>query len=194
MPLNRNPTHWDERLDQHRNYLQLLARLNLPERLKSKMDESDVVQATLMQAVDAIDQFRGKTDAELTAWLRQILSRNLTHALRDWGRDKRNVARERSIAQAVDQSSVRIVNWLASDQTTPSERAIRSERVLDLANALQKLPQDQRRAVELHYFQGRTIAQISDVLKRSPAAIGGLLHRGLKRLRASLDRPKSPNN
>ena len=75
--------------DRFRSYLRVLAKMQLDERLRSKLDPSDVVQQTLLQAHRALDDFRGGTDAEMAAWLRQILARNLAHSVRDFGRDKR---------------------------------------------------------------------------------------------------------
>src|SRR5262245_31447323 len=89
-----DPVAGAETLERYRAYLRLLARLHLDRRLQGKLDPSDVVQQTFLQAYRALDQFRGRTEAELAAWLRQILAHNLAHAARDLGRDKRDVARE----------------------------------------------------------------------------------------------------
>src|SRR5579885_672319 len=103
-----------QELERFRAYLRLLARLHLDPRLRGKLDASDVVQQTMLQAFQARAGFRGSTEAELAAWLRQILARNLAHAARDLGRDKRDVARERSLEQALGQSSHRLGLWLAA--------------------------------------------------------------------------------
>ena len=64
---------------------------------------------------------------------------------------------------------------------------MRSERLLRLAEALEALPEAQREAVELHYWQGWSLAEIAAHLDRSTAAIAGLLQRGLKKLRHLLE-------
>lgn len=184
MPLDSTAESKD--LERFRSYLRLLARLQLDPRLGAKLDPSDMVQQTLLQAHRALADFRGQTDAELAAWLRQILGRNLTHAARDFGRDKRNVARERSLEAAVEGSSVRLEAWLAAEQSSPSQKAERNEQMLLLAKALETLPDEQREAVELHYWQGWTLAEIGTHQQRTPASVAGLVHRGLAKLRGIL--------
>ena len=176
--------------DRFRSYLRLLAKMQLDSRLQRKMDPSDVVQQTLLQAHRALGDFRGSTDAEMAAWLRQILARNLGHAVRDFGRDKRNINRERSLEDAVNASSARLEAWLAAEQSSPSQKAQRNEQVLELCDALEQLPDAQRKAVELHYWQDCTLAQIAEQMDRTPAAVAGLLKRGLRKLRELMREPK----
>src|SRR4051794_8637935 len=103
-------------LERFRDYLRLLARLHLDERLRGKLDPSDLVQQTLLKAHQAHDQFRGQTSGELAVWLRRILVRTLADAVRDLLREKRNVALEQSLEQALEASSARLRNWLAAEQ------------------------------------------------------------------------------
>jgi RNA polymerase sigma-70 factor (ECF subfamily) len=170
-------------LERFRPYLHMLARLHLDPRLRARLDASDIVQQAFLQAYQALDQFRGQGDGELMAWLRRILARCLSHATRDASRDKRDVERERSLEAAVDHSSVRLEAWLAADQSSPSQRADRNEQLLRLADALGKLPEAQREALVLHYWQDWTVAEIAQRLERSTTAVAGLLKRGLKELR-----------
>ena len=173
-------------LDQYREYLVMLARVQLDPRLREKLDPSDVVQQTLLDAHRRQDQFRGRTDAEKAAWLRQILAHNLVDALRAFGRAKRDVAREHSLEAALEQSSVRLEAWLAAEQSSPSQRVRRHERAVQLADALAKLPQSQREALVLQNWHGWSLAEIGRHMHRSPAAVAGLLKRGLKQLRGLL--------
>jgi RNA polymerase sigma-70 factor (ECF subfamily) len=173
-------------LERFRAYLRLLARLHLDPRLRGKLDPSDVVQQTLLQAYQALGQFRGNEPGELAAWLRQILARNLAMAVRDFARGKRDVARERALEEALVASSSRLEAWLAAEQSSPSHRAERNEQALQLAAALEQLPEAQREALVLQHWQGWSLAQIGEHLGRSPEAVAGLIKRGLKQLRRLL--------
>jgi RNA polymerase sigma-70 factor (ECF subfamily) len=141
---------------------------------------------TELQAHQAQDQFRGTTKAEQAAWLRQILARILANAARDLGRLKRDVGRERSLEAAIEESSLRLEVWLASEQSSPSVRAEKNEQLLRLAEAMEQLPEAQREAVELHHLRGLSLAELAGQLGRSEGAVAGLLHRGIKRLRQLL--------
>jgi RNA polymerase sigma-70 factor (ECF subfamily) len=173
-------------LEQYRAYLCLLARTQLGPRLRSKLDPSDVVQQTLLEAHQKRAQFRGRSEAEWLAWLRQGLAHNLADAVRAFGQAKRDVARERAMEAVLHASSARLEAWLAAEQSSPSQHAVRHERAVRLAAALATLPEAQREALELHYCQGRPLAEIAAHLGRSTAAVAGLLKRGLKALRSQL--------
>jgi RNA polymerase sigma-70 factor (ECF subfamily) len=174
-------------LERFRDYLRLLVRLQLGVRPNAGIDPSDVVQQTLMEAFEKRAQFRGTTDAEQAAWLRTILARNVVDALRARGRLKRDVTRERSLDEDLDESSARLGRWLAADQPSPSEHARLHEQAILLADALARLPEFQREALILHYWQGCSLAEIASSLDRSASSVAGLLKRGLKTLRTELD-------
>ncbi len=181
--MDRTPQEAERLLEPFRAYLRLLARLHLAPRLRGKLDPSDVVQQTLLQAYQALDQFRGRTEAECATWLRQILARNLAQALRDFGARTRNVAREQPLQAALDASSARLDAWLATDHSSPSQRAERGKQALRLAEALEQLPEAQREALVLQHWQGLSLHEIGEHLGRSPEAVAGLIKRGLKQLR-----------
>jgi RNA polymerase sigma-70 factor (ECF subfamily) len=174
-------------LDRYREYLSLLARAQLSPRLQSKLSPSDVVQQALLKAHEKRGQFRGQSEAEWAAWLRQILVNTLAEAVRGFGRQQRDVAVERSLEAAVADSSARLERWLAADQSSPSQRAIRQEELLRLAQAIAQLPEDQRTALEMRHVQGCSLVAISQHMDRSEASIAGLIRRGLKQLREQLN-------
>jgi RNA polymerase sigma-70 factor (ECF subfamily) len=176
-------------LEGFRDYLLVLARLHLDQRLRGKVEASDVVQQTLLLAHQYRDQFRGQSEAELAGWLRTILANELNGAVRKFvGGQKHDVARERALAAALDESSARLEQWLAANQSSPSQQAIRREQLFQLSAALTALPEDQRTVLELKYLQRCSVSEIADRLGRSRASVTGLLRRGLQQLRTLLPR------
>jgi RNA polymerase sigma-70 factor (ECF subfamily) len=180
-------------LEQYREYLRLLARLQMDSCLQGKLDPSDVVQDTLLKAHQGLDQFRGVTDAEMAAWLRAILTNTLADWLRRFQTGARNVEQERSLHAALEESSSRLGAWLAGEQSSPEEQAMRQEQMLRLAETLAQLPEDQRRAVELRHLKGCKVAEVADEMGRSREAVAKLLVRGVARLRGLLDDGRKDN-
>jgi RNA polymerase sigma-70 factor, ECF subfamily len=175
------------RLEKFRNYLHILARLHLGPGSSSRLDASDIVQETLLHAYRKRDQFRGNDDRARAKWLRTILARNVADAMRCQGRMKRGIARRTSLQAELDSSSDSLGAWLLADQSTPSQQAMRHELAVQLANALARLPHSQREALLMHYWQGCSLAEVAAQLNRTTDAAGGLLKRGLHRLRELLD-------
>jgi RNA polymerase sigma-70 factor (ECF subfamily) len=176
----------DEMLEKCRAYLRLLASSQVDTWLRQRVDASDLVQQTMLDAVARRDQFRGSSEGELLAWLRAILSNNLVDVFRHNGRAKRDVARNVSLDEQISQSFRRI-DALATDSASPSQRATTNDQLLRLPQALDALPDGQREAIVLHHLQGLKLCEICLVMGRSEAAVGGLLHRGLKRLHELLE-------
>jgi RNA polymerase sigma-70 factor (ECF subfamily) len=169
-------------LERFRSYLLLLASLRLETGPRTRIDPSDIVQQTLLEAHAKLQQFQGD-DAALAAWLRQALINNLRDAWRALRRDKRDVRRERALADEVNDSSARLEALLPGAQSSPSQQAVRNEDLRRLADALTQLPEPQRQAIVLHHLHGLTLAETARELGRSDAAVAGLLQRGLKALR-----------
>jgi RNA polymerase sigma-70 factor (ECF subfamily) len=184
MPHELEPTA--RAVEDYREYLHLLARLHIEPRLRGKVDPSDVVQQTLVKAHQHRDQYRGQSAAEQAGWLRRILVNTLVDAARKFGRE---LDREMPLEQQVHDSSARLEAFLAADQSSPSEAAVRQEQLLRVAAALGRLPEDQRTAVELHHLRDQAVADIAVLMNRSEASVAGLLRRGLKRLRELLQEP-----
>jgi RNA polymerase sigma-70 factor (ECF subfamily) len=177
-------------LHRYRDYLRVLARQTWPDRLRGKLDPSDLVQDTLIEAHAGRARFQGTSEAELAAWLRAMLAHNIADAIKRFGRDKRNAAHERALDDALAASSLRLQDCLAAAGRSPRSDVLRHEELLHLAAAIESLPPDQRSAVELHHLQGLSLAETAARLQRSVPATAGLLHRGLVGLRKHLDRPE----
>src|SRR5215471_14036366 len=139
-------------LERFREYLHLLARLQLDPRWQGKIDLSGVVQQTLLEAHQNREQLRHWDEARRAAWLRRALAHNLTDEVRKLGTARRDAALEQSLDQALEQSAWRLESWLADEQSSPSVRAERNEQLLALAAALEQLAPDQpsRRRVARH--------------------------------------------
>ena len=177
------------RLERYRAYLRVLARSQMDGVLRRKHEPSDMVQLTLMQAYRAMPGFQGTTEAELAAWLRRILARNLAHAYRDLRRQKRDAGLERSLEGAMERSSACMGGMLAAQDTSPSMKVVRTEQLLRIAAAVEQLPEAQREAMVMHYWQEIPLSEVAKGLGRSPSAAAGLIHRALKAIRRQLSEP-----
>jgi RNA polymerase sigma-70 factor (ECF subfamily) len=171
-------------LERYRDYLLMLARLHMDIALQRFIDPSDVVQQTLLQAHAKRDQFRGTTTQERVAWLRTILTHTMIDEVRKRGSEAGHHAR--SLEVALEESSFRLESLLADSHASPEEQSDRQDQLMRLSGALERLPEDQRRAVELRYLRELPIAQITQLTGWSKASVGGLLQRALRRLRELL--------
>ncbi len=171
-------------VEQHREYLRLLARMQVSSDLAGKVDISGIVQQTLWEAAQGVPS--GDDECNRLAWLRRLLANNLRDEIRKATAARRDVRREKSLEAAIDASSARIEAWLASQQSSPSNRAIRGEELERLAAALANLAEDQRLAIELHHFEGLPLKAVSERLDRSKEAVASLLYRAIKQLRKEL--------
>lgn len=177
-------------LENHRTYLHLLARLQLDAALQGKVDLSGVVQQTLLEAHQQARRLTGRRPDEQRAWLCRILANNLLDEVRKFRTQGRDVGREESLA-AIEASSARIESWLAANQSSPSQQAMRNEQLLALAQALAQLPDEQRRALELHHWQGLPLKDVAARMKRTKGAVAALLFRGMQKLKALLQEQES---
>ena len=179
-------------VEDYRDYLLLLVRLQLGSRPRAKLDASDVVQQAILHAHEKRAQFRGGAEGEFLAWLRAILANVLRTAIRRLGTQARDPGRERSLEAELEPSSSRLQVLLAADQTSPSERAVRGEELRNLAHAIARLPEDQRQVVELHYLKGLAVAEVAERIGRTRPAVVGLLFRGLRNyLKSHLERARA---
>jgi RNA polymerase sigma-70 factor, ECF subfamily len=175
-------------LDRYRSWLGLLARLQVEPRFRAKFDPSDIVQQTLLEAVRDWPKFRGHSEAELAAWLRQILAHVLLHEVRRFGdAQRRDVGREVSLEQALAESSRRLGNALVAPGSSPSEQAGRHELELRLADALARLPADYAEIILMRNVEGLSHDQAAQRMGRGVGAVRMLWVRALSRLRQELD-------
>ncbi len=174
----------DGGLDEVRAWLRRLAAALFDDRLRGKVDPSDLAQDALLKAWAHRDDFRGLTAEQHRAWLRRILENTLAEAVRRYlAGQKRNVGREQSLDDARGQAPGEPADGLADGRTPPPEAAARNEQVLWLAEGLAALPEEQRRAVRLKHLDGLPVEEIARRMGKTEDAVAGLLRRGLATLR-----------
>src|SRR5207244_6997370 len=128
-------------------------------RLQGKVAPSDLVQETFLEAHRDFGQFRGGTEKELMAWLRQILVTNFANLVRRYrGTRARDVGLERDLAWELGRSSEALDGALLARETSPSQQATRREQAVLLADALGRLPADHREALILRHLEGLSFA------------------------------------
>lgn len=184
MARERDGTALGELLERYRNYLTILARVQIGRRLQGKVDAADLVQETFLQVQQAFARFRGGSEREFVAWLRQILATTLAHVIRRyWGTQARDVRLERELAEELDASSRALDGGLAAKQSSPSQQAARREQAVILADALGRLPDDYREVLILRHLEGLTFPEVARRMHRSVDSVEKLWTRALPRLR-----------
>src|SRR5262249_20095326 len=171
-------------LELYRRYLALIARMQIGSRLQGKVDESDLVQETFLEAHRNFERFRGTSEAQFVSWLRQILAAQMANLLRRYlGTQERDIRLEREIADAIDRSSVALDRALVESMSSPSQQAARREQAVLLADALSQLPADYREVIVLRHLEGLTFPQVAERMGRSVDSVEKLWLRGVTRLR-----------
>jgi RNA polymerase sigma-70 factor, ECF subfamily len=174
-------------LEAQRTALHRLAQRQLEGRIAARVDASDIIQQTFLEAHRSFAQFTGLDAREWGAWLQAILDHKVAGAIRDHALlQKRNVGRERSLDDSQKGGAAPLKQELDAGFSTPSQKAIRGEEAQRLTQALTALPDDQREAVRLRHLEGWKLADIARHLGRTPAATAGLIKRGMQALRRQL--------
>jgi RNA polymerase sigma-70 factor (ECF subfamily) len=175
-------------LERYRNYLSLLARVQIGRRIRGKLDVADVVQETFLGVHRGIGHFRGSTEAQFLAWLRQILVGILANQVRRYfGTKRRDVRLERELLDDLDRSSVCLGSQLIAAQSSPSAQASRREQAVLLADAMEGLPVDYREVIILRQLQGLSFPEVAQRMGRTEDSVKNLWARALGRLRRSLE-------
>jgi RNA polymerase sigma-70 factor (ECF subfamily) len=174
-------------LEGYERYLTLLARLQIGKRLQGKVDAADLVQETFLDAHRNFARFRGESERQFLAWLRQILAMKLAALYRRYlGTEGRDVRLERDLADAFDRSSALLERGLVAVQSSPSQQAARREQSVLLADALAQLPDAYREIIVLRHLEGLTFPQAAARMDRSLDSVEKLWMRALVKLRQLL--------
>ena len=171
-------------LETYRNYLELLARIEIGRRLQTKVDAGDLVQETFLEAHRNFGMFRGKSEGEFINWLRGIMAARIATMVRHFvGTQGRNVRRERGLQIDLDHSSRALDRGLVALQSTPSQKMARHELRVMFADTLARLPADYREVIVLRHFEELPIGEVATRMNRSVDSVQKLWVRGLSRLR-----------
>lgn len=171
-----------QRLESFRDYLGTLARAQLDPCLYSKLDPSGIVQETLLEAHQNWSKIEHCNEAQLRAWLRKALAHNLIDELRKLGQERH----DHSLDHLAERSSQLIEASLAVEETTPGDLVEKEEQIVQLIDALTRIPQRQQEAMMLRYWHGWSLAQIEEKMSTTYEAVAGLLKRGLAHLRREM--------
>ncbi|QVL31298.1 sigma-70 family RNA polymerase sigma factor [Telmatocola sphagniphila] len=175
-------------LEQYRNYLKLLARWEIGHRLQGKLDASDLVQETFLDAHKYFPNFRGHSEGEFIQWIKKIMAGKLANHIRHYfGTQARDASRERAIELDLDQSSRLFDRGLMALQSSPSEKASQREQSVLLAEALEGLSPDYREVLILRHLEELTFPQISERMGRTLDSVQKLWIRALAQLRTRFD-------
>ncbi len=178
-------------LELYRNYLRLLARTLIGATLRVRLDPSDLVQETFLEAHRDFPQFAGGGERELVAWLRRILVRNLADQVKRQQSRGRDFRREESLEAMLERSSLDVQQALAAGLSTPSAQAARREQAVLLADALAALPPDYREIIVLRHLERLKFDEIAARMQRSSGAVRMLWARALEKIHQLLEAPSS---
>lgn len=174
-------------LETYRNYLRLLARIEIGRRLQGKVDASDLVQETFLEAHRKFHRFQGTDEPQFACWLRQILVAKVANLVRHYfGTQGRDARLEEELAAEVENSSRIMGHELAASITSPSQQAVRREQAVLLADALDALPADYREAIILRHLEELTFPEVARRMERTQDSVEKLWLRALARLRQAM--------
>ena len=172
----------DELLEACRGYMLSIANKDLDSILTAKLGASDIVQESLIEAQRDIERFGGSSEAELLAWVRQIVKNNLHDVRRKYlATDKRNIEREESLDR-----SGSFPDRHATHEKTPSQVLNCKDESQQLMNAMSRLSMEHRRVIELRNWELLPFAEIAKRTARSEDAARKLWARAISSLKQEM--------
>jgi RNA polymerase sigma-70 factor, ECF subfamily len=169
-----------------RDYLALMARTRVETWLQAKVDASDLVQQTMMEAYRGFDRFHGGSEGEWLAWLRNILDHNAADFVRHYQSQKRKAGKELALSPPADDSRMAQAFEPAAPGDSPSQALARVESELQLAGALAQLPPDYQEVIVLRNLQKLSFEEVAKRMDRSRPATQMLWMRAIHKLQEIL--------
>ena len=169
-----------------RSYLGLVARAQVESWLRVKVDASDLVQQTMLEAHRDFDRFRGASEKEWLAWLRRILAHNVADFVRHYRKSaKRGAAREIPFRDPAASGAGGAPEPAAPD-VTPSQEFMRLENEIRVATALAQLAPDYQEVILLRNLERLPFDEVARRMDRSRPAAQMLWMRAMRKLREAL--------
>ena len=170
-----------------RSYLGFVARSQVESWLRRKVDASDLVQETMLEACRDFDRFEGRSEQEWLAWLRRILGHNTADFVRRYrGTAKRAAGREVPFRDPAD-SALPGAPEPAALQPTPSQEFLQLDTELRVTAALSELPPDYQEVIVLRNLQRLPFEEVAERMNRSRPAVQMLWMRAIRKLRNALE-------
>lgn len=175
-----------EVLVRHRARLRRMIEARLDRRIRGRVDPSDVLQDGFVDAVAKLSGYLADPKLPLFLWLRLVVGERLAKIHRDHlGAQIRNAGREVSLYRGPmpAASSAALAAHLLGQVTSPTQAAVRAERLLRLQEALNALDPLDREILSLRHFEELTHAEAARVLDIGEGAAAKRYVRALKRLK-----------
>jgi RNA polymerase sigma-70 factor (ECF subfamily) len=169
-------------LVRHRDQLRQMVAVRLDPRLAARVDPSDVVQDTLVDAARKLDGYLRDRPLPFYPWLRRLAWERLAKCHHRHTAHRRNVAREEALALS-DASVQELANRLLDRGPSPSQQAERRELIVRARAALGQLPERDREVLVLRYLEHLSTADTAAVLEITEGAVKLRHLRALERLR-----------
>jgi RNA polymerase sigma-70 factor (ECF subfamily) len=171
-------------LAQHRPGLRAFIELHLDPRIRARVDPSDVVQDTQLEATRRMEDFLGRRPMPFHLWLRKQAHERLLRLRRDHcERGRRSVQREVALP---DRSSLLVARSLLRGGSTPSRRLERRERAEGVARAVAQLAEADREVLLMRHAEELPYDEIACLLDIEPAAARKRYGRAMIRLQRLL--------
>jgi RNA polymerase sigma-70 factor, ECF subfamily len=180
-------------LARHRSRLRQMVALHLDRRLAARIDPSDVVQETFMDAALHLSEYLRERPLPFYPWLRQLARQRLERLHRDHiRRDRRSVLREQGQSLLLPNLSAdALANVLKASGTSPSRHLIQNEMRRRVQDAMNQLSANDRELLVMRHLEEMSAAEIGSVLGIGAGAVRTRHVRALARLRLLLDDDRS---
>jgi len=170
-----------------RSYLGFVARSQVETWLQRKIDTSDLVQETMLEACRDFERFEGHSEQQWLAWLRKILNHNAADFVRRYRLTAKRAAGREVPFQDPDDSLSRGAPEPAAEQPTPSQEFLRLESELRVTAALAELPPDYQEVVVLRNLQRLSFNEVAERMGRTRPAVQMLWMRAIRKLQQRLE-------